>query len=229
MIAVVGETDRFSDFTVHGDSEEIISALTKEERRWATGILKEFIVKGFTLDDERLKEGTVVFDKVYFDEMLDRIHSIRANDRRIWQKITDIFAECSADYDKDSPMTRKFYSEVWNRFHHDITGGLDSGNGLNEEQVKDIELAVSGFYDYIEELLERGIPFTMEEFAACVNEFLEFRRYEIIEGKGSISKGVAERKATTEYELFKQQTQKYVSDFDKSTKGLESSDGNSDG
>ncbi len=227
MIAVVGEMDRFSDFTVHGDSEEIISALTTEERRWATGILKEFIVKGFTLDDERLKEGTVVFDRVYFDEMLDRIHSIRANDRRIWQKITDIFAECSADYDKDSSVTRRFYSEVRNRFYHDITGGPDSGNGLNEEQVKDIELAVLGFYDYIEGLLERGIPFTMEEFAASVNEFLEFRRYEILEGKGSISKEVAERKATTEYELFKQ-TQKYVSDFDKSVKRLESSEGDSD-
>ena len=227
MITVVGEMDRFSDSTAHGDSEKIISALTKEERRWATRILKEFIVKGFILDDERLKDSTDVFDEGYFDEMLDRIHSIRANDRRIWQKITDIFAECTVDYDRDSPVTRKFYSEVRNRFHHAITGRPDSENGLNEKQVKDIELVAPGFYDYIEGLLEHGVPFTMEEFAASVNEFLEFRRYEILEGKGSISKEVAERKAATEYELFKQ-TQKYVSDFDKSVKRLESSDGNSD-
>lgn len=86
-------------------------------RIWATKVLKEHMIKGFVLDDERLKRGTELFDKDYFDELLERIRSIRASERRIWQKITDIFAECSVDYDKDSPTTREFYAMVQNKFH----------------------------------------------------------------------------------------------------------------
>jgi len=186
-------------------------------RIWATKVLKEYMVKGFALDDERLKRNSAVFDKDYFDELLERVRSIRASERRIWQKITDIFAECSTDYDKDSVTTREFYSMVQNKFHYAITGmtaaeiiyeradheevhmGLKTWknapdgmirksdvtvakNYLDEKQIKSLERTVSGFFDYIEDLIERGIPFTMEEFAASVNEFLEFRRYEILEG-----------------------------------------------
>ncbi len=91
-------------------------------RQWATKILNEYIRKGFVLDDDRLKQGTAVFGKDYFRELLERIRSIRASERRIWQQITDIYAECSTDYDRNSPTTKEFYATMQNRFHYAITG-----------------------------------------------------------------------------------------------------------
>lgn len=90
-------------------------------RIWATKVLKEYMIKGFALDDERLKQGKTAFGKDYFKELLERVRSIRASERRIWQQITDIFAECSIDYDKDSPITKMFYAMVQNKFHYAIT------------------------------------------------------------------------------------------------------------
>jgi hypothetical protein len=90
-------------------------------RKWATQVLRNYIIKGFALDDEMLKNGTRLgFD--YFQELLERVRSIRASERRIYQKITDIFAECSFDYDKDSEITKSFYAKVQNKFHFAITG-----------------------------------------------------------------------------------------------------------
>lgn len=91
-------------------------------RQWATKILNEYIRKGFAMDDERLKQGTAVFGKDYFRELLERVRSIRTSERRIWQQITDIYAECSTDYDKNSPTTKDFYAMIQNRFHYAITG-----------------------------------------------------------------------------------------------------------
>ena len=91
-------------------------------RIWATKVLKEYMTKGFALDDERLKQGKTAFGKDYFRELLERVRSIRASERRIWQQITDIFAECSIDYDKDSEVTHDFYAMVQNKFHYAITG-----------------------------------------------------------------------------------------------------------
>jgi toxin-antitoxin system, toxin component, fic family len=91
-------------------------------RQWATRVLNEFIRKGFVLDDDRLKQGNAVFGRDYFRELLERVRSIRASERRIWQQITDIYAECSIDYDRLSPTTKEFYAMVQNRFHYAITG-----------------------------------------------------------------------------------------------------------
>lgn len=91
-------------------------------RIWATNVLKEYIIKGFVLDDDRLKQAKTVFGKDYFDELLERVRSIRASERRIYQKITDIFAECSIDYDANSQITKNFYATVQNKFHYAITG-----------------------------------------------------------------------------------------------------------
>ena len=91
-------------------------------RIWATGVLKEYMIKGFALDDDRLKQGKTAFGKDYFRELLERVRSIRASERRIWQQITDIFAECSIDYDKNSSVTQDFYAMVQNKFHYAITG-----------------------------------------------------------------------------------------------------------
>ena len=223
-------------------------------RIWATSILKEYMIKGFAMDDERLKQGKTAFGKDYFRELLERVRSIRASERRIWQQITDIFAECSIDYDKNSPVTHDFYAMVQNKFHFAIVGqtaaeivytkadrtkenmGLttwknapdgrilksDVGiakNYLDEKQIRQLERAVTGYFDYIEDLIERENTFTMEEFAASVNEFLAFRRYDILKDKGSVSKQTALKKAEAEYEAFNK-TQKITSDFDKEVKKM---------
>lgn len=225
-------------------------------RIWATNVLKEFIKKGFVLDDERLKQGQNIFGKDYFTELLERVRSIRASERRIWQKITDIFAECAFDYDKNSELTKSFFATIQNKFHYAITGqtapeiifsradaniqnmGLmtwkNSPNGrilksdtiiaknyLNEKQIKQLERAVSGYFDYIEDLIEREIAFDMQSFIASVNEFLAFRKYDILEGKGSVSRKTAESKAFSEYDEFNK-TQKINSDFDKFIKEMKS-------
>lgn len=191
-------------------------------RIWATGILKEYMTKGFVLDDERLKQGKTAFGTDYFKELLERVRSIRASERRIWQQITDIFAECSIDYDKESPITRDFYAMVQNKFHYAITGQTDAEivythadgqkdnmglttwknapdgrilksdvvvakNYLNEKEIRRLERTVTGYFDYVEDLIEDENVFTMEDFAKSINEFLAFRRYDILEGKGKIS------------------------------------------
>ena len=231
------------------------SAKATKFRIWATNVLKEYIKKGFVMDDERLKQGENVFGKDYFRELLERVRSIRASERRIWQQITDIFAECSIDYDKDSEITKQFYATVQNKFHFAITGqtaaeivydkadhkkehmGLTTWknspdgrilksdvniakNYLSEKQIRQLERTVSGYFDYIEDLIEREIPFNMEQFAASVNEFLEFRKYDILEGNGRISRNKADEKAFSEYEIFNK-TQKIDSDFDKMVRKLE--------
>lgn len=218
-------------------------------RIWATQILKEYIKKGFVLDDERLKQGKTAFGKDYFRELLERIRSIRASERRIWQQITDIFAECSIDYDPKAETTRQFYAMVQNKFHYAIAWqtaaeiiyskadhtqehmGLTTWkaapdgrilksdvtvakNYLPEKQIRRLERAISGYFDYIEDLVERENTFTMAEFAASVNEFLAFRRYQVLKDNGKISKKQADAKAVAEYNEFNK-TQKIVSDFDK--------------
>ena len=223
-------------------------------RIWATGILKEYMTKGFVLDDERLKQGKAAFGKDYFRELLERVRSIRASERRIWQQVTDIFAECSIDYDRNSPVTKDFYAMVQNKFHYAITGqtaaeivynkadhtkdhmGLTTWknapegrvlksdvsvakNYLSEKQIRQLERTVSGYFDYIEDLIERENTFTMEQFAASINEFLSFRRYDILPDKGKISARQAREKAEAEYDLFNP-TQKIVSDFDRAVKEL---------
>ncbi len=223
-------------------------------RIWATRILKEYIKKGFVLDDDRLKQGTAVFGKDYFRELLERVRSIRASERRIWQQITDIYAECSVDYDPDSQTTRDFYAMIQNRFHYAITGqtaaeiindradhtkehmGLTTWkhspdgrilkadvtvakNYLDENQIRRLERAVTGFFDYVEDLIEQENTFTMDQFSASVNEFLVFRHYKILPDKGRVSKATADAKAEKEYDIFNR-TQRIDSDFDREVKKM---------
>lgn len=223
-------------------------------RQWATKILNEYIKKGFAMDDERLKQGTAVFGKDYFRELLERVRSIRASERRIWQQITDVYAECSTDYDKNSPTTKDFYAMIQNRFHFAITGqtaaeiiyskadhtkehmGLTTWknapdgrvlksdvsiakNYLQEKKIRQLERAVTGFFDYIEDLIERENTFNMAQFSASVNEFLKFRKYQILPDKGKISAAQAKKKAEEEYDIFNK-TQRIDSDFDKEVRGL---------
>jgi hypothetical protein len=223
-------------------------------RAWATDILDEYVRKGFVLDDERLKQGETVFGEDYFRELLERVRSIRASERRIWQQITDIYAECSTDYDKNSQTTHDFYAMIQNRFHYAITGqtaaeiiytkadhtkenmGLQTWknapdgrvlksdvtiakNYLQQGEIRRLERAVTGFFDYIEDLIEDHNTFNMQQFSESVTAFLEFRKYRILPDKGKISKAEADAKAEAEYDIFNK-TQKIVSDFDREIKKM---------
>ncbi len=225
-------------------------------RIWATQILKEYIKKGFVLDDERLKQGKQVFGEDYFQELLERVRSIRASERRIYQQITDIFAECSADYDPKSDITQNFYAMVQNKFHYAITGqtaaeiihskadhtaphvGLltwknapqgrvlasdvtIAKNYLTEPEIKRLERTISGFFDYIENIIENRVQMTMADMAASVDKFLSFNEYEVLTHKGRISKTQADQKALAEYAEFNK-TQKIESDFDRAVKQMQS-------
>lgn len=230
------------------------SSKATQFRIWATQTLKEYIIKGFVLDDERLKQGTATFGKDYFKELLRRVRSIRASERRIYQQVTDIFAECSIDYDPKSEITKNFYAMIQNKFHFAITGktaaeiihisadakkenmGLTTWknspdgrvlksdviiakNYLQEKEIQQLERTVTGYFDYIEGLIERENTFTMEGLAESVNKFLNFNEYRVLSGKGRISKIQADKKAVKEYDEFNK-TQKIISDFDKEVKKL---------
>lgn len=229
------------------------SSKATQFRIWATERLKEYIIKGFILDDERLKNGRY-FGKDYFQELLERVRSIRASERRIYQKITDVFAECSIDYDPKAEVTKQFYASVQNKFHYAITGEtaaelihskadsskpfmglttwknapkgrilksdtLVAKNYLDEKDIKRLERAVSGYFDYLENLIENRVSFTMEDLAASVIKFLSFNEYRILDGNGKISKAQADSKAAAEYDKFNK-TQAIESDFDKQIKKL---------
>lgn len=253
-----GEVEELVDF-YHLDmiiavGYRVNSVKATKFRQWATKILSEYIKKGFVMDDERLKQGTAVFGKDYFRELLERVRSIRTSERRVWQQITDIYAECSTDYDKNSPTTKDFYAMIQNRFHYAITGqtaaeiiytkadhtkknmGLAtwkyapdgrvlksdvsiSKNYLQEKEIHQLERAVSSYFDYIENQIERHNVFNMEQFAASVNKFLTFNDYKILPDKGKISAAQAKKKAEEEYDIFNK-TQRIDSDFDKEVREM---------
>lgn len=253
-----GEVNEFIDFynldAIIAVGYRVSSLKATRFRQWATTILNEYIRKGFAMDDERLKQGTALFGKDYFRELLERVRSIRASERRIWQQITDIYAECCIDYDRNAKTTRDFYAMIQNRFHYAITGqtaaeiiytkadhtkehmGMmtwkNSPNGrilksdvsiaknyLQEKEIRQLERTVAGYFDYIEDLIERENTFNMEQFAASINEFLTFRRYQILPDKGKISAAQAKKKAEEEYALF-DPTQQIDSDFDKEVRKM---------
>ena len=232
-----GEVNEFIDFynldAIIAVGYRVSSIKATRFRQWATKILNEYIRKGFAMDDERLKQGTALFGKDYFRELLERVRSIRASERRIWQQITDIYAECSIDYDRNSQTTRDFYAMVQNRFHYAITGqttaeiiytkadhtkehmGMTTWKKapdgrilksdvsiakyyLQEKEIHQLERTVAGYFDYIEDLIERENTFNMEQFAASINEFLSFRRYQILPDRGKISAAQANRPDTTD-------------------------------
>ncbi len=224
------------------------SSQATQFRIWATKILREYIIKGFAMDDDRMKNGKY-FGKDYFKELLERVRSIRTSERRIYQQITDIFAECSIDYDKNSQTTKNFYATVQNKFHFAISGktsaeiiykqadqtkpfmGLQTWknspegrvlksdtviakNYLSVTEIKDLESAISGYFDYIERIIKNNTTFTMKSLSSSVNKFLEFNEYKILENKGIVSRSQAEEKAFSQYDEFNK-IQKIESDFDK--------------
>ncbi|MDP1759910.1 MAG: virulence RhuM family protein [Candidatus Woesebacteria bacterium] len=231
------------------------SSQATQFRIWASKILKEYIIKGFAMDDDRLKNGRF-FGKDYFLELLERVRSIRTSERRIYLQITDIFAECSIDYNKNSEIAKDFFATVQNKFHFAITGNtaaeiiykkadakkekmgllswknspkgrilksdtIIAKNYLEEDEIKKLERTISSYFDYIERMIEARTTFTMEKLAESINEFLQFNKFDILDGQGKISHTKAEQKASAEYDEFNK-IQKIDSDFEKQIKKLKS-------
>ena len=216
-------------------------------RIWATNVLKEYMIKGFAMDDERLKGNA---GGNYWKELLDRIRDIRSSEKVLYRQVLDLYAT-SVDYDPRSDESVKFFKIVQNKLHYAAHGhtaaeviyeradaekpfmGLTSFSGelpalkdigiaknyLQENEIRRLERAVTGYFDYIEDLIERENTFNMEQFAASVNEFLTFRKYQILPDKGRVSASQAKAKAESEYDIFNK-TQRIDSDFDKQVRGM---------
>ena len=222
-------------------------------RIWATNTLKEYIIKGFVLDDELLKNGTR-FGKDYFDELLERIREIRASERRFYQKITDIYAACSYDYDKDAKITHEFFAMVQNKLHYAIThltapelianrvdstkpnmglmnwkaspGGkitfkdvTSAKNLLNGDELDRLNRIVEMYLNHAEFQAKEQRPMSMVDWAKELDDFLNFNKLDILEGKGKVSRKDANKLAKKEFEKFRPiQDKEYISDFDKKIK-----------
>ncbi|NBG87209.1 virulence RhuM family protein [Isachenkonia alkalipeptolytica] len=201
-------------------------------RRWATERLNEYLVKGFTMDDERLKDMRNIGDD-YFDELLERIRDIRASEKRFYKKITDIYA-LSIDYDANSDAAKKFFATVQNKLHFAIHGytaaelieqradaskdnmGLTNWKGqkvrkrdiavaknyLTEKELKSLNRIVTMYLDYGEDQAERRNPMHMKDWEEKLNAFLKFNERDILTDAGSISHEVAKELAEKEYEKF---------------------------
>lgn len=201
-------------------------------RRWATELLREYVVKGFVLDDERLKEGRTL-GADYFDELLERIREIRASEKRFYQKIRDLYA-LSVDYDPSTAETKEFFQIVQNKLHWAVTGrtaaeiiaeradagkpnmGLTTWKGakvrradvtvaknyLNEDEVRQLNRIVTMYLDYAEEQAERRRPLYMRDWRAKLDAFLAFNERDILNDAGRVSAEVAQRLALDEYERF---------------------------
>lgn len=203
-------------------------------RQWATERLNEYLVKGFTMDDDRLKEMRN-FGQDYFNELLERIRDIRASEKRFYLKITDIYAT-SVDYDKTAKITKEFFATVQNKLHFAIHGqtaaeliasradatkenmGLTSWKGdkvrkqditvaknyLTEKEMKSLNRIVTMYLDYAEDQAERNRPMYMKDWIEKLNGFLQFNDRDILEHAGKVSKAVADQLASDEYEKFNQ-------------------------
>ncbi|MEN1966620.1 virulence RhuM family protein [Lentibacillus sp. N15] len=213
-------------------------------RKWATERLNEYLVKGFTMDDDRLKEMRN-FGQDYFDELLERIRDIRASEKRFYQNITDIYAT-SVDYDSKAEITQDFFATVQNKLHFAIHGqtaaeliveraksekenmGLTSWKGdkvrkrdvivaknyLTEKELKSLNRIVTMYLDYAEDQAERQQPMHMKDWIDKLNAFLQFNDREILENAGKISKTVADKLAIQEYEKYNQERITYQSNDD---------------
>jgi len=220
-------------------------------RIWATQRLKEYIVKGFALDDERLKQGGQ--KARYFQELLQRIRDIRSSERNFYQKVTDIYA-ISVDYRKDDKLTKEFFATVQNKMHYAVHGytaaeiiakradskkqfmGLTSFKGnyivsqdakiaknyLTEKELNQLNLIVSMYLDFAELQATNGRMMKMSDWLEKLDQFLKLSERELLANAGSVSAEQAAQKAEEEFEKYRKDRNKnYVSDFDRAVKELE--------
>ena len=196
-------------------------------RIWATKILKEYMIKGVVMDDERLKNPNYIFGEDYFEETLERIRNIRSSKRRFYQKITDIYSSCSVDYDKDSEITKEFFKTVQNKLHYAITGNTAAEIIYNRVDSEKENMGLTNWknspdgpiYKYDVDIAklqaENHNAMTMKDWVEKLNAFLQFNGKEILHNAGKISASIAKELAYKEYDKFKvKQDKLYKSDFD---------------
>lgn len=193
-------------------------------RIWATQVLKEYIIKGFAMNDERLKDPQNFFGKDYFEEQLERIREIRASERRFYQKITDIYARCSADYSPDSQITQDFFATVQNKMHYAVThqtaaeiiySRADSQK-VNMGLADTLNRIVTMYLDFAELQAKRSQVMYMKDWVEKLNAFLQFNERDILENKGKVTHEIAKAFAEGEYDKFRIiRDANYKSDFDK--------------
>lgn len=193
-------------------------------RIWATQVLKEYIIKGFAMNDERLKEPQNFFGKDYFEEQLERIREIRASERRFYQKITDIYARCSADYSPDSQITQDFFATVQNKMHYAVTHQTAAEIIYSRADSKKVNMGLANtlnrivtmYLDYAELQAKRGQVMYMKDWVEKLNAFLQFNERDILEDKGKVTHEIAKAFAEGEYDKFRViRDANYKSDFDK--------------
>lgn len=230
------------------------SARATQFRQWATGVLRDFAIRGYVLDKERLKNGAFL-SKEYYDNLLAEIREILASERRFYQKITDIYAT-AMDYDVEAETTKTFFAAVQNKLHFAIHGhtaaeliqeradsrkermGLTTWrnaphgkilkpdvsiakNYLTEKELKALDRIVTMYLDYAEDQAERGIPMTMQDWAAKLNAFLQFNERDLLDHPGKVSAEVAKAFAESEFEKYRViQDRLFESDFDRAIKKL---------
>lgn len=218
-------------------------------RKWVNQIAKDYTIKGWVMDDERLKQGTYLTDK-YFEEQLERVREIRASERKFYQKITDIYAT-AIDYDKNAKSTKRFYATVQNKMHFAIHGhtaaeliveradsekehmGLttwrDAPDGkiiksdvvvaknyLTEQEVTQLNRMVTSYLDFAENMAERKIPLTMQDWEKRLNSFIEMFEYGLLQDAGKVTAEIAKLHAETEFEKYRViQDKLFMSDYDK--------------
>ena len=196
-------------------------------RKWANGIVKDYTIKGWVMDDERLKNGGSVLTTEYFDRLLEQIREIRLSERRFYQKITDIYAT-ALDYDRTAKTTKQFFAKVQNKMHYAVHGHTApegkivksdvsiAKNYLSEQEMRSLERIVSAYLDLAEDRAERHIPMTMEDWSKRLDLFLMADDREVLQDAGKITAEIAKAKAETEFEKYRVvQDRLFMSDFDK--------------
>lgn len=182
-------------------------------RKWANSIVKEYTIKGWSMDGERLKNGGSVLTVEYFDRLLEQIREIRLSERRFYQKITDIYAT-ALDYDRTAKTTKQFFAKVQNKIvKSDVSVAK---NYLSDQEMRSLELIVSTYLDLAEDRAERHIPMTMEDWAKRLDLFLMADDREVLQDAGKITAEIAKAKAETEFEKYRVvQDRLFMSDFDR--------------
>lgn len=182
-------------------------------RKWANSIVKDYTIKGWTMDGERLKHGGSVLTVEYFDRLLEQIHEIRLSERRFYQKITDIYAT-ALDYDRTAKTTKQFFAKVQNKIlKSDVNVAK---NYLSEQEMRSLERIVSVYLDLAEDHAKRYIPMTMEDWAKRLDLFLMADDREVLQDAGKITAEIAKAKAETEFGKYRVvQDRLFMSDFDR--------------
>lgn len=218
-------------------------------RKWVNQIASQYTIRGWVMDDERLKQGTYLTDK-YFEEQLERIREIRASERKFYQKITDLYAT-AVDYDRTAAATKRFYASVQNKMHFAVHGhtaaelilaradhtrehmGLttwqDAPDGkikksdvsiaknyLTEQELGQLNRMVTSYLDFAENMAQRHIPLTMQDWETRLNRFIEMFEYGLLKDTGKVSAEIARLHAETEFEKYRViQDRAFLSDYDK--------------